>query len=158
MEDQEVMRLSRGTESKRPRAAGPAPDSVRAVLLLMYVSAGLEVTGGLVAVLTREEASVFLVLSFAGAGLWVWMARRIRGGRRWARIMGTVLFVANSLLTLLVVYALLFTEPVGPEKWVAAFSVVRWALALAIAVLVWTPEFSRYNQHTSRDASDVSTA
>ena len=149
------MRLSRGTESKDPRASVSAPDSVRAALLLMYLSAGLEVTGGLVAVLTSEEAPPFLVLSFAGAGLWVWMARRIRGGRRWARIVGTVLFVANTLLTLLVVYALLFTEPVGPEVWVAAFSVIRWALALAIAMLVWTPEFSRYYQRTSRDAVAV---
>jgi hypothetical protein len=158
MEGQEVMRLSRDTESKRPRASVSAPDSVRAALLLMYISAGLEVTGGLVAVLTSEEAPPFLVLSFAGAGLWVWMAGRIRGGRRWARIVGTVLFAANTLLTLVVVYALLFTEPVGPEVWVAAFSVIRWALALAIAMLVWTPEFSRYYPHTSRNASDISSA
>ena len=145
------MRLSRDTESKRPRASVPAPGPLRAVVLLMYVSAGLEAAGGLVAVLTSEEAPLFLVLSFAGAGLWVWMARRIRGGRRWARIICTVLFAGNTLLTLLTVYALIVTEPIGPEVWVAAFSVIRWGLALAIAVLIWTPEPGRYYPHTSRD-------
>jgi hypothetical protein len=73
---------------------------------------------------------------------------------QWLPALGAVMLLW-TLLTLLVGYALLFTEPVGPEVWVAAFSVTRWALALTIAVLVWTPESSRYYPHTSQDAGAV---
>jgi hypothetical protein len=152
MESQEVMRLSRRAESTRPRASAAAPGPVQAAELLMYVSAGLEIIGGLVAVLTNQEASLLLVFSFAGAGLWAWMARPIRNGRRWARIAGTVLFAANTLATLLIAYAVLAVVSVESEVWVVMASVIRWGLAIVVAVLVWVPESSRYFQHMSRDA------
>jgi hypothetical protein len=112
----------------------------------MYVSSGVEVAGGPVQVMTGLEAPAWLTFTLADAGLWLWMIKPIRDGRPWARVAGTYLFALSTLATMFTIYAELGFLRVRFIQAHIAFGVFQWALALAVTVLVWTPESNQYCQ------------
>ena len=97
--------------------------SLLAAVKLMYVGAGLSLLGMLFALATRGQlrdqlieedpdqtaaeldravnmaSGVSLVIGLIAVGLWLWMARANGRGEAWARIVATVLFGLNIVLT-----------------------------------------------------------
>jgi hypothetical protein len=123
-------------------AAGPAPSTpshVRSAALLMYAGAVLGAIGPLYYGLTTPPSAapqiwhganpasgayaagfIFGAVLFAAivAGLWLWMAWKVRSGRNWARIVSTVLFGLGTVRLL----AGLISSP-------ASVDTVSWALS-----------------------------
>jgi hypothetical protein len=88
---------------------------------------------------TAEAVSVgFLVLGgVVGASLWLWMARKNRAGRRWARILSTVSF---AILTLGLLAAI--AQPIAVENKI--IPVAEWVVGLLAIVLLWQGESSDF--------------
>jgi hypothetical protein len=107
-----------------PIAPHPTPPaSLLAAVKLMYVGAGLSLLGMLFAVATRTQlrdqlieedpdqsteelnravdmaTGVSVVIGLIAVGLWLWMAQANGRGEAWARIVATVLFGLNIVLT-----------------------------------------------------------
>lgn len=113
----------------RPPVAPPtiastaSPTSLLAAVRLMYVGAGLSLLGMFFALATRSQlrdqlieedpeqsaeeldravnmaSGVSVVIGLIAFGLWLWMAQTNGRGEAWARIVGTVLFGLNIVLT-----------------------------------------------------------
>src|SRR5918996_981246 len=77
-----------------------------------------------------------VVLAALGVAVWIWMAETNRRGRKWARIVATVLGGLNILLTLIVLSQLTAFD--------ALVSVVSIALAATILWFLYRPESSQY--------------
>jgi hypothetical protein len=94
---------------------------------------------------TVEAVSVgFLVLGgVAGASLWLWMARKNKAGRRWARILSTVFFAILTLAQVAV-----FAQPIAVENKI--IPVAEWVVGLLAIVLLWQRESSDYYAARSR--------
>jgi hypothetical protein len=90
------------------------------------VSVGLLVLGGVV-----------------GASLWLWMARKNKAGRRWARILSTVSF---AFLTVGLVA--IIAQPIAVENKI--IPVVEWVVGLLAIVLLWQGESSDFYAARSR--------
>jgi hypothetical protein len=126
---------------------------VQAAALLMYISAGLEVIGGVLGavgvlgVRDAPEPARWLVATLIGAGLWLWMAWATRSGRPWARTVGTVLFGVNTVMAPFAVLVDLGFLSAGSMQALLALAAFRWLLALAVVVLLWTPESGRYYRY-----------
>ena len=91
--------------------------------------------------------SVFGLVSVA---LWLWMARANGRGRRWARVMSTVLF---GLATLTLANGLLPGSPAGDGAAVVllyygggAMLAAEWLTGLAAVWLLWRPDSSAFFQ------------
>ena len=112
-----------------PPAAPPVipqrtpPTSLLAAVKLMYVGAGLSLLGMFFALATRSQlrdqlfeedpeqsaeeldravnmaSGVSVVIGLIAVGLWLWMAQANGRGEAWARIVATVLFGLNIVLT-----------------------------------------------------------
>ncbi|HEX2363301.1 MAG TPA: hypothetical protein VHI11_14630 [Jiangellaceae bacterium] len=102
---------------------GVPPTSLLAAVKLMYVGAGLSLLGMLFALATRSQlrdqmleedleqtaaeldravnmaSAVSVVIGLIAVGLWLWMAQANGRGEAWARIVATVLFGLNIVLT-----------------------------------------------------------
>jgi hypothetical protein len=113
----------------RPPTAPPVvpqttpPTSLLAAVKLMYVGAGLSLLGMFFALATRSQlrdqlleedpeqtadeldravnmaSGVSVVIGLIAVGLWLWMAQANGRGEAWARIVATVLFGLNIVLT-----------------------------------------------------------
>ncbi|MGH8823844.1 MAG: hypothetical protein ACRDVN_05150 [Jiangellaceae bacterium] len=138
---------------------GPPPSIVAAVKL-MYVGAGLSLLGTLFGLTTRDAmrdqlvednpdmttgeidravniaTGVGVVIGLIAVGLWLWMARTNGRGLAWARIVATVLFGLNIVLTL---YNLSQTTGFG-----VVVSVVSIVLAGAILWLLYRRDATEY--------------
>ena len=144
-----------------PTTPGDAPPtSLLAAVKLMYVGAGLSLLGMLFALATRsplrdqmlEEdpgqtaqeldravdmaSGVSVVIGLISVGLWLWMAQANRRGEAWARIVATVLFGLNIVLT-----AYNFTQTTGFGVVINIISIV---LSGAILWLLYRQDANAY--------------
>jgi hypothetical protein len=67
--------------------------------------------------------------------VWLWMAWKCVTGRRWARIMSTVLFALSSLS---------LTSLHGTPAWTVLCTVVSWLIGLGAVILLWRRSSSDY--------------
>jgi len=139
--------------------AGPT-SSIVAAVKLMYVGAGLSLLGTLFGLTTRDAmrdrlvednpdmtngeldrtlnvaTAVGVVIGLIAVGLWLWMARANMRGLAWARIVATVLFGLNVVLTL---YNVSQTTGFG-----VIISIVSIVLAGAILWLLYRGDATAY--------------
>jgi hypothetical protein len=94
---------------------------------------------------TYESVGVgFLIISgVIGASLWLWMARKNRAGRRWARILSTVGFAIYTLATVAAI-----AQPVPVEDKIIPLA--GWLVGFAAIVLLWQTESSDFFAARSR--------
>lgn len=142
-----------------PRVAAP-PSSLLAAVKLMYVGAGLSLLGMLFSVATRAQlhdqmeqedqnltpeeldravdmaTGVTIVIGVIAIGFWLWMAQANRRGEAWARIVASVLFGLDVLLT---GYNLAQTTGFG-----VIVNIASIALAGAILWLLYRKDSSAY--------------
>jgi hypothetical protein len=127
------------------------PPPVFRAVQLMYVGAVLSVLTVVAIILTAPRVGVMLGIgtahetvqshtqqvvraAFFGAvycAAWLWMARKNKEGRPWARILSTVLFGLCCIGTALDLRA-------GAVE-VRALDVVVWLVALAVTIQLWRP-------------------
>jgi hypothetical protein len=143
-----------------PRPPSAPPSSVIAAVKLMYVGAGLSLLGMLYGLTTRvrtrerlaaddpeqTEAELSLAvdvttgigvtIGLISFGMWLWMAQTNLSGLRWARIVATVLFGLNVIVTL---YGMTQTTGFG-----IVVSIVSICLAGAILGLLYRQESTAY--------------
>jgi hypothetical protein len=143
-----------------PRPPSSPPSSVIAAVKLMYVGAGLSLLGMLYGLTTRvhtrerlaaddpdqTEAELSLAvdvttgigvtIGLIAFGMWLWMAQTNLSGLRWARIVATVLFGLNVIVTL---YGMTQTTGFG-----IVVSLVSIGLAGAILGLLYRQESTAY--------------
>lgn len=157
-------------ESAPPAAAVARPASIAQAVKLMYVGAALSVLGILVTVLMKgairdavEKASqnqstpmtpsqvdaavnlgvVFAVITgIIGVALWLWMASANGKGRKWARVVATVLFVLSVLSTLSSLLQ-------HPPALALVLNLVMLALGAYILYLLYRPESTQYYEAQS---------
>lgn len=88
-----------------------------------------------------SEANLLLisivVAGAIGVGLWLWMAWANGRGRKWARVMGTILF---GLDTLILLGNLAQHEPAVS----LIFSVIVWGIGLGTVLLLWRRDSTEY--------------
>jgi hypothetical protein len=76
---------------------------------------------------------VIVVFGLVPIALWLWMARAASGGKNWARILSTVLFVLATL------------QLTGSRGVVQVFTVaLTWLIGLAVVWLLWRPASSAF--------------
>lgn len=143
------------------------PRSIRTAVRLMWVGAAISLVGILVTVLGRDEirdelrdrdssltadeldtalnvaVGLAVVIGLVTVGLWLWMASANGQGKSWARTVATVLGGLNVALTVLGL-ATGQATPVG-----VVLNVVSLGLALAIIVLLYREDSSRYYEAMS---------
>ena len=140
-------------------AAGPVPSMPRhTAALLMYAGAVLGAFGPLYYGLTTSPSTapqiwhggnpasssyaagfVFGAVLFAAvvAGLWLWMAWKVRRGRNWARIVSAVLFGLNALLLLARLVA-------SPARVVTVSWALSWLAGLGAIILLFQRSASAF--------------
>lgn len=150
-------------------APSEPPQSVLTAVKLMYVGAGLAVLSLITTFVARDEireqtidsavdggmsvseaesladssVAVVFVISALVVGLWIWMARANRRGKRWARVTATVLGGLNIVFTLGSLVS-------GGSGLNFVVSLVTLALAAYILWLLYRPGSSAYFQASSR--------
>jgi hypothetical protein len=112
----------------------------RGELRSQVVAAGTPATAVDTAVTVAIVSAI--VIGVLAAGLWVLNAVFNARGATWARILSTVLGALAVVFTLVS-----FTQPGGGLS--RALSVVQLLIAIAVLVLIWRPESSRYYQARS---------
>lgn len=142
-------------------ASAPRPSSsILAAVKLMQVGAGISLLGLLFGLTTRDAmrdqliednpdmttgeldqavnvaTGVGVVIGLIAVGLWLWMAQTNRRGLAWARIVATVLFGLNIVLTL---YNVSQTTGFG-----VVINIVSIVLAGAILWLLYQKDASEY--------------
>ena len=151
--------------------APPQPPSIATAVKLMYAGAVLSVIGLIVTLLSlsslrselRDEIArsnpdfttqdldnlyhvtvgVAVVFGLIGTALWLWMAWKNGQGRRWARIVATVLGGLNlisSILTIAAGSSLAISE---------ILTVINLILAIVILVLLWRKDSSAFYAESS---------
>jgi heme A synthase len=146
------------------------PASIAQAVKLMYVGAALSLLGIIVTVLmkgairdavekasekattpmtdTQIDAAVTLGVTFAvitgliGVALWVWMASANGKGRKWARIVATILFVLSVL-------SILSSLLQHPPALALILNLVMLALGAYILYLLYRPESTQYYEAQS---------
>jgi hypothetical protein len=108
--------------------------ALRALIRQQYPAAGY----GAQNTAATAALSVTIAGALISAGVWLVMARRTRRGRPGVRVLGTILFVIDSLTVLSTHSHGLLT----PSTWV--ISVAEWAVGLAVIVLLWDRRSTAY--------------
>ena len=157
-------------ESAPQAAPVERPASIAQAVKLMYVGAALSLLGIIVTVLMRGairdalvkasqkaakpmsasqiDAAMNLAVVFAvvsgliGVALWVWMAAANGRGRKWARIVATILWVLSLLSTLSSVLQ-------HPPALALVLNIVMLALGAYILYLLYRPESTQYYEAQS---------
>jgi hypothetical protein len=143
-----------------PRPPSAPPSSVIAAVKLMYVGAGLSLLGMLYGLTTRVHTrerlaaddpdqtdselalavdvntGIGVTIGLIAFGMWLWMAQTNLSGLRWARIVATVLFGLNVIVTL---YGMTQTTGFG-----IVVSIISICLAGAILGLLYRQESTAY--------------
>ena len=143
---------------------GSAPAPVRYAVCLMYAGAVVYVISGIVGLiylataapgiadsvhfpsrspvpgaaaraLTVADLVMGIVSIVIPVVLWLWMAWKCKAGRRWARIVSTVLFALSTLLSV--------TAGVT-GLWGLLGEAVGWLFGLAAVILLWQRSSSWY--------------
>jgi hypothetical protein len=79
-----------------------------------------------------------VVVGIVGVGIWIWLARANDRGRRWARVVGTVLFALDTLSLL----GNLTNRALPAANVIAA--VLPWLCGLGAVVMMWNRASSEY--------------
>lgn len=163
-----------GSEPAPP--AVPQPQPIRQAVLLMRAGAVLSMITLVVGLLTlgalkdniRQQlidsnkhytqsdldtaynvgVAAVVIIGLLGVGLWLWMAQANGKGRKWARIVSTVLGVLNVIFT---VMSLVQGQASAGSL---ILSVIGAILSMVILVLLWRRESSAY--YTARSARQYS--
>lgn len=145
-----------------PRAAAaPAPSMLRNAFYLALAGAVAELLNGVLtttqstaikAALAKQypkdttaqinqavgpEVVALLVFSALLAGLWVYMAFKIRSGRLWAKALGTLFLVLAFLVAVADLRGGSGTTAVMTTGIGVVFGFVRCLIGLAVAILMW---------------------
>jgi hypothetical protein len=147
------------------------PSSIGLAVKLMWVGAAISAIGIVVAFFQRDElrdqlreadstltsseldTAVSVGLTFVGIigvisiALWIWMATTNGQGRSWARTVATVFGGLNVVFTALGFLG----DQLTPLN--VAFSILGIALAIAILVLLYQPESTKYYEYKTRTLS-----
>ena len=140
------------------------PPSVRNAVRFLYAGAAVEALVGILALaaylsLWRGMASVstlqltpsqwhlaeasgagyIVVVALARIGPWLWMARKCKAGRGWARVLSTVFFVLDSLSLVWVI-----ARPIAGGEWQTLFPGAVWLVGVCALVLLWQRESSEF--------------
>jgi hypothetical protein len=148
------------TDIRAPSWQAPPP-SVTGAVRVMYAGAAasvISVIAGLLASgsvksqiraarpdLTAAQVSAYaefdlvsvLIIGLIGIGLWIWLARMCRDGRRVVRVAGTILFGVDTLLQ-----AFGFREPITFAARIPGLLV--WLIGLVAVVLLWRRDAADY--------------
>ena len=157
-----------------PPAAAPAeqPQSIRTAVLLMRIGAAVSLLSLIVSLVTmgslkddiRDELTaqgtdftdsdidaVFgvaiafaIVVGLIGVGLWLWMAWANGRGKKWARVISTVLAALG------LIFLLLSLNSAGTTTLAGLFSLVTVALGVVAVVLLYRPDSSAFYAANSR--------
>jgi hypothetical protein len=94
---------------------------------------------------TDETVGVgFLILGgVVGASLWIWMARKNKAGRRWARGLSTVFFAIYTVSLVAII-----PQPVAVGNKIVP--VAEWLVGLLAIVLLWKRESGDFYTARSR--------
>jgi hypothetical protein len=121
-----------------PSVAIKPPPSVLTAVKLMYAGAGVTVLNLLATMLSTELATFDIAPHLVVAGMWIWMARMNKLGRRWARALATVICGVVTLSDVV-----LWTEtdfvPIR-EAPTIVFATAIWLLGLGVTLLLWRRE------------------
>jgi hypothetical protein len=137
-----------------PPAASPGPPpSVQMAARLMYLGCLLSVISLIIGIasfhglratlakadpkLTRSELTAavsaarveIVVVGLIGAALWLWIAWKVRAGRNWARVTGTVFWVIDTLD--------LFVNLSRSAGGSLFLGLLVWLVGLAAVVFLW---------------------
>ena len=136
------------------------PSSILNAVRLMYVGAALSALGFIIVLLTqgslRDDIAdqnpdldageldtvvtgfvvSLVIVGLLAVGLWIWMAETNRRGRKWARIVATVLGGLNIVITL---YRLTQSTGLG-----TFLDIIVIALAATILWFLYRPESNQY--------------
>ncbi len=105
-------------------------------------TASPKLTSGQVHAALVAGVAIAVIGGFIGVGLWLWMAWANRAGKRWARIVATVLFALSTLNVITLVarpHALLSL----------ILGLLVWLAGLGAIVMIWQRESSAYFQAAS---------
>ena len=154
-----------GPDSRNPGASGrtrtPAPLAVARAVVVMYGGAALSLVGiivnittlgvikqrmglmtpGLLASTQHQAIAEFIVGGLVVAAVWAFIGISCRAGMGWARIVGTALFVFDT------VYAVDVTLGLGGQDAPAAvriYAVAVWLAGLAATTLLWQRESTAF--------------
>ena len=88
-----------------------------------------------------------IIIGLLAIGLWLWMARMNRNGRKWARIVATVLFALWSYYTYVSI-----GETHGAATLITSTVIVlvTWLIGLGALFLLWRPASSAFYNEQSR--------
>jgi len=96
----------------------------------------------------KAETSIVISAIVGGllaVGLWIWMARMTGAGRKWARIVASVLFGINTVDVLITISQASAITAVEANASVSiAIGVLVWLAGLGAIVLLWRRESSQY--------------
>jgi len=168
---------SKGSRSPAPSPDATPPDTVQWAVKLMlagaavstvYLVFALIVTASIKGDLVRWNATQTkakqltatqvnslatyyivstIIIGLIAIGLWLWMAKMNTRGRKWARIVATVLFALWSYYTYVSI-----GETHGAATLITSTVIVlvTWVIGLAALFLLWRPASSAfYNEQTS---------
>ncbi len=87
--------------------------------------------------------AVVVAIGLVDISIWLWMARKLRAGRSWARIVATIFFAISSLglLEIAVLPFPAFTKAVQVLSWIAGFGAI---------VLLWHRDSGAFFRIRSR--------
>jgi hypothetical protein len=151
------------TEYERLTRQDQPPPSIQKAVWFIYAGAAIEVLsvilefgtvrGRIQSILATESATpltasqlntaeavsvgVLIFSGVVGASLWIWMARKNRAGRRWARTLSTVFFAISTVSLLAVIpFPVAVADKIVP--------VAAWLVGLFAIVLLWQKESSDF--------------
>ena len=150
--------------------AAPIPQSVTRAVQLMYAGAVASLIGLVISLTTtgslrsdiqkrspnmtsahltdavHVEIGLAIAGSLIGAGLWIWMAQSNKAGKRWARILSTVLFAISTISAL----ASLAGGALAGGGASRIYGIVVWLIGLAATILLWQRASSDYFKSAPR--------
>lgn len=160
----------------QPAGQAEQPPSIRTAVLLMRIGAGLSLLGLVITIATlgslkddiraqfRAQGSTFtdaevdtaynlaiglgVVFGLIGVALWLWMAWANGKGKKWARVVSTVL-AGLGLLSLLLTLAGAATGT-GTTTLSQMLSVVTILVGVAAVVFLYRPDATAFYQANSR--------
>ena len=88
-----------------------------------------------------------IVAGVIGIAVWIWMAQTNQAGKRWARIVATVLFGVDTLSLIADING---ASALSGTVATRAYGVVIWLIGLAAVVLLWQRTSSDYFRRSPR--------
>jgi hypothetical protein len=119
-----------------PRDQLATPNDNGAALTATQLTASVHVaTGAHLAIFALVVAGVI------GVAAWIWMAQSNQSGKRWARIVATVLFGVD---TLSLIAGINGASALSGTAATRTYGIVIWLIGLAAIVLLWQRTSSAY--------------